>query len=173
MSRTTLALAAAAALLGAYVLLVAPLEEKREGIKEKLFVEHRSMVKHERFISSARDTEVDIEKAAKELEEMEQFIIKESDLSLAFASLQSKVQDMAESAGLRITSIKPLQAVGYEGYRGLPIFMDCTGGMGQLSDFLNYLDSSWEFIAIDRLGISVLPRGELRVKIQLSGLTKA
>lgn len=162
-----------AGLLGIYVLLVAPLKDKRVELKDRLFVEYKTMAKLENFIGSSLGAEGDIEKAAAELEEMEQYIIHEPDVSLAFASLQSKVQDLAESSGMRITSIKPLQAVTYEGYLGLPIFVDCNGDMRQLSSFLNFLDSSWEFIAIDKLNVSVLPQGRLRVKIQLSGLKAA
>jgi hypothetical protein len=45
--------------------------------------------------------------------------------------------------------------------------------MKQLSKFLNLLDSSYEFIAIDKIQINTSPHDTLRVRVQLSGLMKS
>ena len=71
-----------------------------------------------------------------------------------------------------VKSIKPLPFVDYGGYTGLPILLDCMGDIGNLSRFLNFLDSTWELIAIDKLNVATSAGGVLRIKVQLSGLKK-
>ena len=172
MSRTTIAIIAVTAILGAYVLLVRPLEEKRAELKEKLEMNYTTLVKNERFIKRTEKAGVELEDARQELEEMEQYIIPSVDTSIAFAQLQTKIQNIADSAGLRVTSVKPLAPINYKGYKGLPIYMDSLGDIQQLSRFLNYLDSTWEFISLDSLSVSATTQQRLRIKVQLSGLMK-
>jgi Tfp pilus assembly protein PilO len=162
-----------AALLGAYIFLVSPLEGKREGLKERLFVEYKTLRQHEEFISSTENAQAEVEQALEELTTMEKHVIQKKDTSLAFAELQKKVQRLAETSGMRVTSIKPLSAESRYGYGVLPIFMDFTGSISNFSTFLRRLDKSSEFIAIDRMNISRVPLDKLRVKIQLSGLMKS
>jgi len=165
---------AVAALIAFYAFFISPLSEKRKEIQDNLFIQYKSLLKHERFLKNAQNAEEELKKAQTELEKKEDFIIRESDVSLAFAKLQTKIQDMANTAGLTITSFKPLQPESQKvGYKRLPLYMDCRGNMAQLSDLLNYLDSTPEFIAIDSLQISALPQGELRIRIQLSGNMKS
>jgi Tfp pilus assembly protein PilO len=172
MKRSTLVLMIIAALLGAYVFLVSPLEGKREELRERLFVEYKTLRQHEEFIGSTEDAQTEVEEALKELTDMEKHVIQNKDTSL-FAELQKKVQRLAETSGMRVTSIKPLSTENRHGYAVLPIFMDFTGSISNFSSFLRRLDRSSEFIAIDRLNISRVPLNKLRVKIQLSGLMKS
>jgi Tfp pilus assembly protein PilO len=174
MSRNIIIIAVATSLLTLYVMFISPLDEKREAMKDELFVQYKSLLKHEEFISSTQNAQEELEKARAELEKKEKHIINASDVSLAFAELQAKVQDMADQSGMTITQLKPLQAEQNEsGYSRLPLFMDCWGKIWQLSKFLNFLDSTPEFLAIDRLQITVGRQGSLRIKIQLSGLMKS
>lgn len=170
MSKTMKVLIAATAVLGLYVFAVSPLEEKREDIKERLFVEYKTLLKHERFISGGTDAREDLKALEEEVLSLEKRIIGKKDPSLAFASLQSTVQDMAEGAKLSINSIKPLEPVENGGYMIMPIFMDGTGDIASLDAFLKKLDRSWKLISLDKLNISTAPRGGLRIKMQISGL---
>jgi Tfp pilus assembly protein PilO len=173
MKRSTPLLMMIAALLGAYVFLVSPLEGKREELRERLFVEYKTLRQHEEFIGSTEDAHAQVEEAVQELTDMEKHVIQKKDASLAFAELQKKVQRLAETSGMRVTSVKPLSAESRHGYAILPIFMDFTGSISNFSAFLRRLDKSSEFIAIDRMNISRVPLNKLRVKIQLSGLMKS
>jgi Tfp pilus assembly protein PilO len=133
---------------------------------------HASLAKHKRFIKRTQDAGGELENARKELKKMEKYIIKATDTSLAFAELQTKIQDIAAQSGLSIKSIKPLPVVDYRGHKGLPIFMDAMGNIRHLSKFLKFLDSTWEFISIDSISVSTSVHDNLRIKIQLSGLMK-
>ncbi len=172
MSRTTIALIVVAALLAVHVLFIAPLDEKREAMQEQLFIDHKALVKFERFIASGADSEIKLDELRLELKKLEKNIINESDPSLAFASLQSEVQDMADGAGLSVNSVKPLEPEETDGYRSMPLFMDSSGGVEALSAFLKMLDRSKKLISLEKISISTAPRGGLRIKMEFSGLMK-
>ena len=172
MSRTTLGLMVAAAVIALYVLFISPLDEKREAIQEQLFIEHKALVKFERFIASGADTRKELDGLRQELAVMEKNIIDEKDPSLAFAALQSGLQDMAEVAGVSINSVKPLEPEEHDGYRTVPIFMDSSGNMSSLSSFLRMLDNSRKLISLEKINIVIAPRGGLRIKMELTGLMR-
>lgn len=173
MSRFTLIGSAVAAVLAAYFFLISPLSEKREELKENLYTQHKTLVKYEKFISNTKQSEEELLHAREKLREMEQYIIDKPDVSLAFAELQTSIQKMAKTAGLSITSIKPLPAVDYPGYKGLPLLVEATGNIGNFGKFLNHLDSTWQFISVDKINVNTAPRDKLRVKVQLTGLMRA
>ena len=172
MSRTTLGLMVVAAVIALYVLIISPLDEKREAIQDQLFVEHKALVKFERFIASGTNTRKELDALRQELVVMEHSIIDEKDPSLAFAALQSGLQDMAEGAGLNINSVKPLEPKEHDGYRTIPLFMDSTGNMSSLSSFLRMIDNSRALISLEKISITVAPRGGLRIKMELAGIMR-
>lgn len=172
MSRTTIALAIAAAIIAMHVLIVAPMGDSREAIQEQLFVEHRSLMKHERFIAEGHGATEELEALKGALKRQERRIVNEKDPSLAFATIQGKVQDMASGAGLRVNSMKPLAPKDIGTYSRMPLFLDATGDMRGFSSFLKLVDSSEDLLSLDKLSVTVAPRGVLRIKMELSGLMK-
>ncbi len=172
MSRTTFALIAFAVALAVHIFVILPLEGSREAIQEQLFIEHKSLIKHERFLTESAGAKQELESLKRKMQRLEKRIVREKDSSLAFASIQGAVQDMASSAGIRVNSIKPLSPDETGVYSRMPLFLDGTGDMLGLSSFLKLLDSSRELISIDKLGITRGRKGKLRIKIELSGLMK-
>ncbi len=172
MSRTTLGFMVVAAVVAVYVLSIAPLDEKREEMQDRMFLEHKALLKYERFATGGDDAKRELETLRRKVAKLEKRIIDEEDRSLALASLQSKVQDRADDSGLKVNSVKPLEPEDLEGYRTLPLFLDASGRMGPLSSFLKKLDSSGGLISLEKINISRAPRGGLRVKMQVTGLMK-
>jgi Tfp pilus assembly protein PilO len=172
MNRVIMALGIFALLVGAYVILVEPLTEKRSDLKDRLEMNYATLKKSERFIEKTQKTGVRLEDARRELEEVERYVIQSTDTSLAFAELQAKVQDMARASGVKVTSIKPFPTVDYNGYKGLPIYMEGMGGIKDLSQFLKSIDSTEELIRVDRLKIQNSRQDSLKIAIQFSGLMK-
>ncbi len=170
MNRTIAVIGIIALLAAAYVLIVEPLAEKRVQIQDKLQTDYRTLTKLARYKRLKDQANNRLEVSRKNLENTERLILPTSDTSVAFAKLQRNVQGMATSSGLLVTSIKPLPTLEFKNYTGLPIFMDCTGDIQKLGDFLKRLDAPTVFLGIDRLNISTQQNGELRIKIQLTGL---
>ncbi len=169
MNRRLMSMVTIAVVLGVYVFLLAPLPEKRTALQDRIETDYVTMLKYERFLERAREAAPKIEESRRRLDELETNVLPRTDTSVGFARLQIDLQGLAEKAGLRIASVKPLPAVSYRYYTGLPIYMECTGNIRQLGSFLKSLDERLLFIGVDRINIVKTPGG-LRIKMQLSGL---
>ena len=73
---------------------------------------------------------------------------------------------MADRAGLSVNSVKPLEPEAHDGYQGMPLFMDSSGTTESLSSFLRMLDRSKKLISLEKISITIAPRGGLRVKME-------
>jgi len=166
-------LTALAVAVGLYVLVISPLENARERIGTELPQKQASLVKHRKFIAKYTTEKERMETHRQELTALERFTISESDPSLAAASVQSKVQDIAASAGIKVNSVRALSPVRKELYTTLPVYMDGRGDITEVSRMLNLVDNSKEMLAVEKIEISsTRTSGKLRIKVQIAGLMK-
>ena len=173
MKKQRTALIALAAAVALYLLVISPIEASRARIMAELPQKQASLAKHRDFISKYSAEKERIDEHRQELREMEGFIIPESDPTLAAASVQSRVQDIAASAGIKVNSIRALTPVREKGYSKLPVYVDGDGSMKNISRLLKIMDSSPEMLAVEKVEISSTRKGsQLRVKIQLAGLMR-
>jgi Tfp pilus assembly protein PilO len=170
MNRTIATLGILAVLVAIYVLVLEPMSEKRVYMQEQLKTNYVTLVKYQKYQKQKGQSSKRLEVAQKALEMAESPLLSHSDTSVAFARLQLDVQRLAAMSGLQVTSVKPLPAVEFKHYTGLPIFLDCTGDIKDLGEFLKSLDARDVLFGIDRLNVAAQQNGRLRVKIQLTGL---
>jgi len=167
------ALIALASVIAIYILVISPLEKARESLREEIPQKQASLAKYRNFLLKYGDEKQRMDEHREKLRQMESFIIPESDPTLAAASVQSTVQDLAALAGIRVNSIRALTPVREEGYSRLPVYVDGVGRMKDISTLLKMVDSSREKLAVEKLDISTQREsGKLRVKIQLAGLMR-
>lgn len=167
--------AVGALLAAVYVFNVAPLEEKRAGLRENIAAMYGELLRYESYIKGDRVTPGELEAAKGELGDMEAGVIERSDESLAFAEFQIKVQEIAERTGISILSVRPLSSVEHASYKGLPLFIEGRAGIRQLGAFLKAIDTKDSYIKLESLNVLVPGRKagrKLRIKMQLSGLMK-
>jgi Tfp pilus assembly protein PilO len=165
-----IALATAAAL---YLLVISPIDKSRERIRAELPQKQASLEKYRDFINKYSEEKERMDIHRQDLSELESFIVPESDPTLATASIQSRVQDIAASAGIKVNSIRALTPLPERGYSRLPVFVDGRGSMKNISSLLKMVDSSPEMLAVEKLEISSTRlRGQLRIKIQLAGMMR-
>lgn len=165
-------LLAAAGLIGA-LLLADKLDEKRTALHESLEVNYATFAKKRDFILRTVKAGPALESALTDLEASESHIIPQSDTSLAFAKLQARVQDLSQSSGMRVYSIRQLPPVAHKGYISLPLFIDMRGNITTFSELLRTIGEADDFIAIDSINVTSSQQGTLRVRVQLSGLMKS
>ena len=170
MNRNIIIISAVAAIIGAYVLFVSPLQDKRVPLREKLGVNYTTLLKYQKFMNASKGAGERLDAAQTRLRQLEQYISKKTNTSIGFAELQDRAQGIAEKAGLSIKSVKPMPTVQQEHYTSLPLYMDFTGDIVQLSAFLRAIDKGRVFISLDRLSIKTGNKGQLRIKMQVSGL---
>ena len=161
------------AIVALYFLVISPIEAARERISAELPQKQASLAKHLNFVSKYSTEKERMDEHRQELGKMESFIIPESDPTLASASVQSRVQDIAASAGMKVNSIRALTPVREKGYSKLPVYVDGEGSMKNISRLLKILDNSPEMLAVEKVELSsTRDGGQLRIKIQLAGLMR-
>lgn len=173
MSQTRLLiLIAVAAVIGAF-LLADKLDAKRAAMRETLEVNYATFAKKRDFILRTIKAGPEMKESLIDLEHSESNIIGKTDPSLAFATLQGKIQDMAQSSGMKIYAIKQLPAAAHKGYTSLPLYVDMRGTIETFSEFLRFLGSTNDFIGIENISVTSSSQGVLRVRVQLAGLMKS
>lgn len=173
MTRKAAMMIGLAVTLALYYFAILPLEAGRPAMQEELRAERATLMKYKRFLETVKDGEGQLKAAKERLEELERGMVPASDVSLALATLQGRVQDKVQASGLQILSIKSQVAEdGKGGYKVLPIFIDCTGDTSELSKLLKSLDSAGSMISVDSLSVSVLRANMLRIKLNISGLMR-
>ncbi len=145
------------------------------NIRESIIAKYETLRKYEEFIKDTGITEDDIKKVIEETDNMEERLIKEKSEFLASARLQREIEAFAEKAGLKITTIRPLNVVKYNTYTGVPLYFEGNADIKQLSEFLRIIESEKILTKIDKMNISVTniqnPK-DLKIKMQVSGLVK-
>lgn len=172
MRKSYLFLAAIFVMAGVYVFFILPVSARRQETKEQLAQQYAELKRYEGIIRGNGKAEARMKAAVEDLRRLEKGVLSAQSAPLGFSRLQIRLQDAAREAGLTVTSIRTLQPVEYEGYRGLPIHMDATCGIEGLSGFLRALDSGGMLLRIDKLDVAAAQQHRLRVKVQVTGLMK-
>jgi len=170
MNKSIAVIGVVAVLAALYALVLSPLAEKRVVLQDQLQLDYSTLVKYKKFENQQDQSSKKLDEALNELAAAESLVLPHSDTSLAFSQLQKDIQKLATQSGLQVTSVKPLPTVEFKHYTGLPIFLDCTGDIKSLGEFMKRLDSRDELFGIDKLIIAAQQDGTLRIKIQLTGL---
>lgn len=173
MKRSTAILVAIATALGIFFFIVIPLENMKEQAMADIPAKASEIAKYRKFIKKYTGEKSMLKMRRQRLKALEDAIIMEKDASLAAAAVQSKLQDMAEIAGVKINTLRSLAPKQGDAYTMLPVFLDGRGSMQQISRLLNQIDSSWTMLGVDNLEVhKQSSRRDMRLKIQVSGVMK-
>jgi Tfp pilus assembly protein PilO len=175
MRKSIAVIAVVGAIIASYVFFIMPLSDRRAEIKDSLEAKYVTIHKYETYLKAAEKTGDELDAAVKEINNIESYILQDTDESLAFVRLQGYIKDFADKSGIKILSIKPLSVVKYKHYANLPVQLEASGVISQLSEFMRHIDKSKRLLRIDKLNINVtniqMP-SEFKIKMQVSGLMK-
>ncbi len=159
-----------------YGFFIHPLSGERLELKETLNDKYMTLKKYDSLIKEGGLSKEELKKVSEERKEMEKNIMQFSNESLAMSTLHSRIENHADKAGIKITSVKMRPSIKYDFYAGVPLEIEAMGDIKEISSFLKSLNSGREFIKIDRLGITKAGLREeeetLRIKVQITGLMK-
>lgn len=148
---------------------------KAESLREQLAVASGSLKKDELFIRTAVVPEKEVAAAAEEIRKLEKRMLREKTEFLASVRFQDEVSVLAVKAGLRIQTTRSLPASKLGNYLAIPLYLEGTGTIRQVSDLLRALETGTLLIKVDKLSIGITnmqnPR-ELKFKMQASGVAK-
>lgn len=175
MRKSIAVIAVIGAIMASYIFLIMPLSDRRAEIKDSLQAKYVTIHKYETYLKTAEKTGNELATAVKDINDIESNILQDTDESLAFVRLQGYIKDFADRSGIKILSIKPLSVVKYKHYADLPVQLEASGAIIQLSEFMRHVDESRRLLKIDKLNINVTNiqiLSEFKIKMQVSGLMK-
>lgn len=148
---------------------------KTEMMKESIETQYNALRKDEQFVLAAGTTEEGMNSVLNDMKDTEKRLIMEKTEFLASVKMQGEITDTARKAGLTLLTIKPLAIVKTGNYSSLPVYLEGSGNIKQISDFFKSVDSGKLLIKVDKLNLNITnvqnPK-ELKFKIQVSGLAK-
>lgn len=151
------------------------LKPKSEEMQEDIQTQYGVLQRYEHLVKGDGITEEAIRAEIAEIESIEKQLVQEKSEILASARLQNEVVGLADKAGLRILTIRPLNAVKTGNYRTMPIYFEGNGDIKQIGEFLRSVETGSMLIKVDKLSLNIMniqtPK-DLKFKIQLSGLGK-
>jgi Tfp pilus assembly protein PilO len=159
-------------LWGLYALVDGPVAARQKDIRQEFLKEHSVLLDYERFMDSSIKAEDKLKELRKEVEELESHLIQEKDSSLASAWLQMKIQDLAESAGMDVTAIRPMQPKIFEDYRELYIHVEGRGNIIRVGNFLKALDSLKMFVGVEDIRIKQSNQDTLKFEAMVKGISR-
>jgi len=155
-----------------YTVVLLPLHDRRAAVLEELQVKARTLQKYRRFLDAAPDTEREAGLLQERLEKYEAMLLEAENDSIAFARLNSYVQQLMEDAGLEIVSVKPLNVVKYRFYTAIPVQINAKADTARLVAFLQRVAAGRYLVSVDSVSVRVFnirKPGILRVKIEMAG----
>ncbi len=153
-----------------YVLTPA-IEKNRESLDKK----YRTLQHYEYVIGVSGTTEDEIKALTAELTNIEKRIIDEKSDFLASARVQREVGDLAEKAGMNVSTTRPLNAFKLNDYSAIPVYFEGNGNIKQVSEFLKSVEAHRLILKVDKLSLNITNMqkpDDLRFKIQISGLSR-
>lgn len=169
------ALFGAALVLAVFVFDYYFLKPESQTLRDRVATGYDMMQKDEQYLKASAATGEGIKAVSGEVETMEKGLILEKSEFLAAARLQEKVSDLAGKSGLKVMTIRPLEASRLNDYRTIPIYFEGIGSIREMGEFLRSIESDVLLIRIDKLGLNITnmqnPK-DLKFKIQVSGLAK-
>jgi Tfp pilus assembly protein PilO len=148
---------------------------RSEQVRESIDVKYMVLQDYDNLLRDEGATVEEISSALREMEAIENRLIKEDTEMLASAQLQNQISDFAGEAGLKVMTIRPLAFIAMDNFGNVPLYFEGNGDIKQIGDFLKLLESSKLMIKIEKLNLNITniqdPK-RLKFKIQVSGLVK-
>ncbi len=158
-----------------YFSYLLPMQEKRQLIREELFIKTRTLKSYKELIHKGKDVEEELRKLAKNFLEKEKELIAADNNSLGMVRFQEVLRNYADKSSIKVISTKPMNIIKHRYLIGLPVQITATGDVKNVSEFLRLIEQSPYLISIDNLSIRMMNRkrpDQLRVKIGFSGYSE-
>jgi len=139
-----------------YSLVILPVSDKRALVLEEYQSKSESLEKYRSFIQSGPEIEEELKKVDDTYSAYSPLLIDADNEALGFSKFNSYIQTIISKSGVEVVSIKPLSERKYKLYAGMPIQINATATIDQLSNFLNGFASGPHMVRVNTLDVNVL-----------------
>jgi Tfp pilus assembly protein PilO len=151
------------------------LAPRSDAMREEIQSKYGTLQKYQAYLKGSGITEKGIQSADTDMKTMEMRLIAEKSEFLSSASMQRMVSELSEKAGLNVLTMRPINVVKEKNFLFVPVYVEGSGNIRQISEFLSSVEQNPMMLKIDKMSINVTnlqnPK-ELRFKIQVSGMSR-
>jgi len=155
-----------------YSLVILPVSDRRAIMIEEYQAKTASLQKYRSFIEKGPEIEDEAKNLDSSLARYKDVFIDADTEALGFSKFNSYMQTFISSSGIEVVSIKPLSERKYKKHAGLPLQINATATVSQLSDFLKAIATGKHMVRVNTLDVNVVnvnKPDKVRVRIEVAG----
>ncbi len=141
-----------------YYLVIIPWEETRKKAEEEILLKRKILTQYNEILQNRSAIETNLEKAKKQIEEINKKLISGETLQLAAANLQDMVKKIAEKNFLSLRSFRVLDPKDVGPFRQVSLQIEFlpTNSMLNLSHFIADLENQEKLINITDMDLLII-----------------
>ncbi len=159
-------------LVAIYVNYIKPIPEKRQEIREEIFIKKKKLKKYLTLTKQKDEIAGELMTLKLRIEKMKNSFLPVKNETLGLVTIQQIVREIAEKTDLRIVSLRPVDIITGNYLIGLPVQVMAIGDMKAVTEFLKGVIESPYLLSLDTLNIRVInlqKPDKIRIKFTITG----
>lgn len=155
-----------------YSLVMAPASDRHAEIREEILMKESTLAKYEGFLARDPDTGEELKAAQGNFGAYAVTLIEAENDAIGFSKLSSYIQTLVAKAEVEVVSMKQLSERQQRYVVALPVQVNATANIKQLSELLRGIGAGPYLVSIDALEVNVINTNlpeKLRIRVDLSG----
>jgi|GEM_PF-6642487 Tfp pilus assembly protein PilO len=173
--RWRLGILVALGLLLATVLVVNSLNNRRQLLREELYLKTNKLYKYRAILKNRDEVKRKLEITEEKLSDLEKGLLKTDNPSVAMVNMQEIVREYIDKASLKLLSMRPLTPVKLGELTGYPVQVTATGTIKEIVEFLKQIHQGRYLMDISFMSMrqkNIREPGVLRLKIEIRGFSE-
>lgn len=155
-----------------YSLVMGPASDRQTEIREEIVMKESTLGKYKGFLARDPETEKELKAAEEEFRTSASMLIEAENDAIGFSKLSSYIQAMVAKSEVEVVSMKQLGEKQHRDFVALPLQVNATANIKELSELLRAVGAGQYLVSIDAIEVNVINTNlpeKLRVRIDLSG----
>ncbi len=159
-------------LVAMYVNYIRPIPDKRQEIREEIFIKKKKLKKYLTLTKQKDEIAGELMNLKLRIEKMKDAFLPVKNETLGLVTIQQIVREIAEKTDLRIVSLRPVDIFTGNFLIGLPVQVTAIGDMKAITEFLKGVVKSPYLLSLDAMNIRVIniqKPDKIRIKFTITG----
>ena len=159
-------------LVALYVNYIKPIPEKRQEIREEIFIREKKLKKYRALTKQKDEIAGELMKLKLRLDRVKQELLPVKNETLGLVTVQQIVREIAGKTDIRIVALRPIDILRGNHLIGLPVQVTAIGDMKAVTEFLKGVVDSPYLLSLDSMNIRVIniqKPDKIRLKFTITG----
>lgn len=139
-------------------LLITPILDRREWVKNQLEIQPQLLEKNLRYLGQKEEMAAALEAARGELKNAEPRLLTGDTPSVSASDLQDTVQALAAKEGTQVITTRVLNPEAAGSFTRIPIQMEIGGQIDQVANLIRGIETSPKLLVVDEINVRSLFR---------------